>query len=30
MKVYDVPIEMVGWVGRSLHIMSYPKYGATS
>ena len=27
-KMYDVPIEMSGWVWRSLHIMSYPKDGA--
>ena len=26
--MYDVPIEMSGWVWRSLHIMSYPKDGA--
>ena len=28
-KMYDVPIEMSGWVWRSLHIMSYPKDGAS-
>ena len=26
--MYNVPIEMSGWVWISLHIMSYPKGGA--